>query len=157
MRCPNCDGSNSRVIDSRLTTAEDATRRRRECDDCEYRFTTYERIERRPVLIIKKTGGREVFDRDKMLGGMLKALHRRPVTAEQIEMFAARVEHELAESKQREVPSTVVGDHVMSFLRRVDKIAYVRYASVYREFEDISSLMREVESLFVDDLDGESQ
>ena len=108
MRCPNCDGSNSRVIDSRLTTAEDATRRRRECEDCQYRFTTYERIERRPILIIKKTGAREVFDRDKMLSGMLKALHRRPVTAEQIEAFAARVEHELAQSKQREVPSTIV-------------------------------------------------
>ncbi len=157
MRCPNCDGSNSRVIDSRLTTAEDATRRRRECEECQYRFTTYERIERRPILIIKKTGAREVFDRDKMLSGMLKALHRRPVTAEQIEAFAARVEHELAQSKQREVPSTIIGDHVMSFLRRADKIAYVRYASVYREFEDISSLMREVESLVVDEHDGASQ
>ncbi len=147
MRCPSCAGTDSRVIDSRTTSAEDAIRRRRECEACGGRFTTYERIERVPVLVVKKDGQREAFDRVKLLEGLHKALHRRPVSADRIAGFANDLELRLDDRREREVSTTEIGEEVMDFLRATDQIAYVRYASVYREFKDIGGLFAEVKAL----------
>lgn len=147
MRCPHCDSLRSRVVDSRLTATEDAIRRRRACEDCQQRFTTYERLERVPVLVVKKNGQREGFDAEKLLTGIHTALHRRPVPASSVEDFVRDLELRLTDRREREVPTHEIGEAVMDFLRVTDKIAYVRYASVYREFEDIGTLLREVASL----------
>lgn len=147
MRCPQCASIDSKVIDSRMTGAEDAIRRRRECDGCSNRFTTYERVERVPVLVVKKDGQREGFDAAKMLQGLYKALHRRPVPAHEIEDFARDLEARLSDGREREVSTATIGEEVMGFLRRVDQIAYVRFASVYREFKDIGGLYAEVKAL----------
>ncbi len=153
MRCPTCASTDSRVIDSRTTGTEDAIRRRRECDACGGRFTTYERIERVPILVVKKDGQREAFDRVKVLEGLHKALHRRPVSAGRIADFASDLEVRLDDRREREVSTADIGEEVMSFLRANDQIAYVRYASVYREFKDIGGLFAEVKAL----VDGEEQ
>ena len=153
MRCPQCASIESKVIDSRLTAAEESIRRRRECDTCANRFTTYERIERVPVLVVKKDGQREAFDAAKLLHGLHKALHRRPVSATQIEEFARDLEARLADRREREVAAADIGEEVMAFLRHVDQIAYVRFASVYREFKDIGGLYAQVKAL----LEPESQ
>ena len=147
MRCPQCASIESKVIDSRTTAAEEAIRRRRECDGCGNRFTTYERIERVPFLVVKKDGQREAFDATKLLHGLHKALHRRPVSAQQIEEFGRDLEARLADGREREVAAAAIGEEVMSFLHRVDQIAYVRFASVYREFKDIGGLYAEVRAL----------
>ena len=151
MRCPQCASIDSKVIDSRTTAAEEAIRRRRECDSCGNRFTTYERIERVPVLVVKKDGQREAFDSTKLLHGLHKALHRRPVPAQQIEEFARDLEARLADRREREVAASVIGEEVMAFLHEADQIAYVRYASVYREFKDIGGLYAEVRALLEPD------
>lgn len=148
MRCPACRNDSLRVVDSRLTSAADAVRRRRECDACGHRFTTYERIEHPPVFVRKKDGGRQAFSPDKLRAGMLKALHRRPVPAERIDEFVADVHHRLARRAEREVDSDEIGELVMRFLRPIDAISYIRFASVYREFEDIHELYEEVRSLY---------
>ena len=147
MRCPQCASIDSKVIDSRTTASEEAIRRRRECDGCGSRFTTYERIERVPVLVVKKDGQREAFDGTKLLHGLHKALHRRPVPAQRIEDFARDLEARLADRREREVAAADIGEEVMRFLHEVDQIAYVRYASVYREFKDIGGLYAEVRAL----------
>lgn len=147
MRCPRCAASSDRVVDSRVTPSGDAIRRRRACDACGHRFTTYERMEVAPLLIVKKDGKREAFQRDKLLIGIFKALHRRPVAADLVHDFVRAVEQRLAEGGEREVPSRQLGDLVMGFLREHDQIAYVRFASVYREFQDIGELLAEVRSL----------
>jgi len=147
VRCPSCDAADLRVVDSRATTTGDAIRRRRSCDGCGHRFTTYERIECPQVLVVKKNGERERFERDKILAGILVALHRRPVPAERIDLFLRSLEAHFAEHHIREVTSSELGERVAGFLRQVDKIAFVRFASVYREFQDIGALLREVASL----------
>lgn len=147
MRCPRCASLASRVVDSRLTPREDAIRRRRECEDCNHRFTTYERIEAAPVLVVKKNGTRERFDRDKLRAGVEVALHRRPVPADAIEDLLRNAELRLAERGLTEISSLELGSWVMEFLREHDTIAFVRFASVYREFEDIGALLTEVTAL----------
>ncbi|MCB9738874.1 MAG: transcriptional repressor NrdR [Deltaproteobacteria bacterium] len=156
MRCPSCHSLSSRVVDSRLTPRDDATRRRRECEDCGNRFTTYERVELAPILVVKKGGDRERFDREKLRAGLDVALHRRPVGAEAIEEFLRNVEQRIAERPGAEVNSSELGDWVMAFLRSVDTIAYVRFASVYRAFEDIGELLDEVAALAREDAAGDA-
>lgn len=149
MRCPYCGEGDTRVIDSRLTGEGGTVRRRRECGRCGRRFTTYERPEETPLLVVKKDGRREVFSRSKILAGVLKACEKRPVPADQIEALVDRVERlarqEVVESN--EIPSRRIGELVMQGLRALDPVAYVRFASVYREFKDVAGFVAEVEGL----------
>ena len=147
MRCLNCDSSNSRVIDSRLTTAENAVRRRRECEDCQYRFTTYERIEESPLRVIKKSGERVRFDRDRVMQGMLRACEKLSVSMKDIEDSVTRVEARCQEEYDREVPSSVIGSLFMDELREIHQVAYVRFASVYREFRDVAQFLDELKPI----------
>lgn len=147
MRCPSCDAADLRVVDSRATSGGDAIRRRRSCESCGYRFNTYERVERPQVLVVKKNGEREQFEREKLLEGILVALHRRPVSAQRIDHFLRSLDAYFTEHNIREVTSVELGERVVEFLREVDHIAFVRFASVYREFQDIGALLREVASL----------
>ena len=147
MRCPRCGDEADKVVDSRLLPGGDAIRRRRACEKCNNRYTTYERIELTLPLIVKKQGQREEFNREKLRGGIVKAMHRRPIPADAVDEFLRHVENRLAAEGEREVASSLLGDLVMEFLRKQDKIAYVRFASVYREFRDISELLVEVNEL----------
>lgn len=149
MRCPYCGSDNSRVIESR--TGEDNTtiRRRRECANpaCERRFTTYERVEQQPLMVVKKDAKREEFSRDKLFRGMLKACEKRPISVDQIESMVTQIERDLRMDYEREIASTVIGERVMEALKQLDGVAYVRFASVYREFRDVETLANEVLSL----------
>ncbi|MBI3953268.1 MAG: transcriptional repressor NrdR [Chloroflexi bacterium] len=145
MKCPYCGHPDSKVIDSR--EAEESVRRRRECLACGSRFTTYERIEAQALFIIKKDQRREEFSREKLLAGLHKALEKRPLPAGAVEKLADEVEAELRGLGREEVPSRAVGELVMERLRRLDRIAYIRFASVYRDFKDVEDLEREVEAL----------
>jgi transcriptional repressor NrdR len=147
MRCLFCKGLESSVIDSRLTRDGDAIRRRRECRECERRFTTYERVEEHTPLIIKKDGRREPFDRAKLTTGLVKACEKRPISIHAIETFVAGLGQALQERGDREIPSDDIGSEAMAFLRRLDPIAYLRFASVYRAFSDISEFMSELKDL----------
>jgi transcriptional repressor NrdR len=140
--CPYCQHQDSKVIESR-TTAE-AIRRRRECLHCSKRFTTYERIEMAPLMVVKKSGAREQFSRDKLIQGILKACEKRPISYEAIEGIVDRIERDLRQEQEREVHSTAIGERVMNALREVDQVAYVRFASVYREFKDVETFFREI-------------
>ena len=151
MRCPRCGDEADKVVDSRLLPGGDAIRRRRACEACNHRYTTYERIELQLPLIVKKQGQREEFGRDKLRSGIVKAMHRRPIPADSVDEFLRSVETRLSETGEREVPSTLLGDMVMEFLRKQDHIAYVRFASVYREFRDITELLDEVRQLADDE------
>jgi transcriptional repressor NrdR len=135
------------VIDSRLGAAGDVTRRRRECESCSRRFTTYERVEEIMPLVVKKDGRRETFDRQKILSGLRKACDKRAVSLDQLETILDGVERELIDSGDKEVSAQKVGEHVMQELRKVDDVAYVRFASVYRSFRDIDEFMAELESI----------
>jgi transcriptional repressor NrdR len=137
MRCPFCGHLEDRVVDSREAQDGQATRRRRECLGCERRFTTYERIEESLPALVKKDGRREAFDRRKVLEGLRRACQKRPVSQERIDEMATRVERRLQETGEREVPSSAVGELVMEMLRAEDPVAYVRFASVYRDFRDV--------------------
>jgi len=150
VNCNRCDGADTRVVDSRLANDGNAVRRRRECADCGHRFTTYERVEQPPILVIKKGGQREQYSRTKMMDGLLKALHRRPVPLEDVEAFARDLEVRLRERPKREVSSRALGEEMLQFLRQADHIAYVRYASVYHEFENIDALFEAVANLVED-------
>ncbi|WP_054695750.1 transcriptional regulator NrdR [Syntrophomonas palmitatica] len=147
MRCPYCLEFESRVVDSR--SSEDGTiiRRRRECNSCKRRFTTYERVEERPLLVIKKSGIREQFSRDKLLNGIMRACEKRPVKMEEIENIIARIERDLRDKYDREVSSKIVGEKLMDELQGLDEVAYVRFASVYRQFTDINSFIKTIEQL----------
>ncbi|MEE9613843.1 MAG: transcriptional regulator NrdR [Thermodesulfobacteriota bacterium] len=147
MKCPFCAHIEDKVIDSRLSQDGIATRRRRECLECGKRYTTYERIEETLPLVVKKDGRREAFDRTKILGGIRTACRKRPVSIEEVEGSVARVETRFMESGKREVPSTDVGEAVMEELKALDEVAYVRFASVYREFTDINEFMGEMKQL----------
>ena len=151
MRCPRCGDEADKVVDSRLLPGGDAIRRRRACEACGHRYTTYERIELQLPLIVKKQGQREEFGREKLRTGIVKAMHRRPIPADTVDEFLRNVEVRLSEMGEREVPSTLLGDMVMEFLRKQDHIAYVRFASVYREFRDITELLDEVRQLADDE------
>ncbi|TAH38688.1 MAG: transcriptional repressor NrdR [Planctomycetota bacterium] len=147
MRCPYCKNDNDRVIDSRSSTDGFAIRRRRECMECGRRFTTYERTEEAPLRVVKKDGSRVPFDRNKILKGLLKACEKRPVSLEALEEITSRIERRLSEEYDREVPSKIIGQLVMDELRKLDQVAYVRFASVYREFKDVSQFLEELKPL----------
>jgi transcriptional repressor NrdR len=147
MKCPYCRHSKSRVVDKRNAAGLEAIRRRRECVACGRRFSTYERIELAGFSVIKKDGRREGFDREKLLAGLLKACEKRPVPREAIEQLVERVQSELGNREGREVPAAVIGEMVMDWLAATDKVAYIRFASVYREFADLSSFERELKTL----------
>jgi len=147
MKCPYCRHSKSRVVDKRNAAGLEAIRRRRECLACGRRFSTYERIELAGISVIKKDGRREGFDREKLLAGLLKACEKRPVPREAIEQLVERVQSELGNREGREVPAAVIGEMVMDWLAATDKVAYIRFASVYREFADLSSFERELKTL----------
>lgn len=147
MRCPYCQEYESRVIDSRASEDGGTIRRRRECIACKRRFTTYERLEERPLLVIKKGGTREQFNREKLLNGISKACEKRPVSLEDVETVVADIERELRDSFDREVSSKVIGEKIMDRLQSLDEVAYVRFASVYRQFGDLNSFIKTIEQL----------
>ena len=147
MKCPFCGNDNTRVIDSRPVEDNTSIRRRRVCDECGKRFTTYEKVETIPLIIIKKDDNREQYDRAKLEAGVLRACHKRPVSAEQISQLVNSVETEIFNMEAREIPSTVIGELVMDQLRETDPVAYVRFASVYREFKDVNTFMNELKKM----------
>lgn len=147
MRCPYCTQPANRVIDSRVSKDGFAIRRRRECESCSRRFTTYERVEETLPLVVKKDGRRESFDRSKIVGGLQRACEKRPVPVDTIDKTADDIERQLMESGEREVPSTLIGEAVMAALHRLDEVAYVRFASVYRSFKDLNEFMDELKDL----------
>lgn len=147
MRCPFCEFHDSKVIDSRAAEEGNSIRRRRECLQCAKRFTTYEMVEDLPLRVIKKDGRRMAFDRSKILNGLMKACEKRPISITVLEETADKVEKELRNSMEREIPSRVIGEVLMKHLKNLDHVAYVRFASVYREFTDIDNFMQELEAL----------
>jgi len=147
MKCPYCSKIENKVIDSRMTKEGNAVRRRRECLTCKHRFTTYERVEALPLVLIKKDGRRETFDRTKVLVGMQKACQKRNISINTLEEFVDELERELQEMGEKEIPSSEVGERVMTKLHELDDVAYVRFASVYREFKDINDFMSELKDL----------
>ena len=147
MKCPFCSYRDSRVIDSRAVEDGTSIRRRRECPDCGRRFTTYEEYEETPLVVSKKDGRRELFDSKKLLGGLLKAFEKRPVPYERVQEIADSVERELRMNGESEVESTRIGELVMQHLEETDQIAYVRFASVYRQFADVKNFMQELERI----------
>ncbi len=147
MKCPFCDFTESKVVDSRPTEEGYVIRRRRECVECKHRFTTYEKIEEVPLIVVKKDGTRESYDRSKIVRGLIRACEKRPVSIEQIEDLTKRIEKKLYNSMEKEISSTYVGELIMSGLKELDEVAYVRFASVYRQFKDISTFMTELTKL----------
>jgi transcriptional repressor NrdR len=147
LKCPYCGNGEDKVIDSRESSDGGAIRRRRECLKCERRTTTYERVEQVPILVVKRDGRRESFDRKKLINGIMKACEKRPVSLEQIEELIDQVEREIAQEFDREVASVEIGERVMRHLHQLDEVAYVRFASVYRSFKDISQFMGELRDL----------
>jgi len=147
MRCPFCSDTNGRVVDSRSSKEGDAIRRRRECMKCGRRFTTYERIEEVAQMVIKKDGRRENFDRWKLKSGILKAVEKRPIGLEQVDVLIDEVERDLFNSTEHEVHTDAVGEAVMNKLKKLDEVAYVRFASVYRQFKDLNEFMGELKSM----------
>ena len=150
MKCPFCSFLESKVVDSRPTDEGGSIRRRRECLSCGRRFTTYETIESLPLIVIKKDGARQSFDRNKLLSSMLRACDKRSVTLQQLESMVAEIEQQLLNCLEREVPSARIGDLAMEHLRDVDAVAYVRFASVYRQFTDVSTFLTEVNKILGD-------
>jgi transcriptional repressor NrdR len=148
MKCPYCGDVENKVIDSRMSKEGNTVRRRRECLGCTRRFTTYERVEQLPLVLIKKDGRRETFDRNKVLVGMKKACQKRNISINTLEEFVDELERELQEMGEKELPSSVVGERIMTKLHELDDVAYVRFASVYREFKDINDFMSELKELF---------
>ena len=147
MKCPYCGYSESKVIDSRPADENSSIRRRRECLSCGKRFTTYETVESLPMVVVKKDGSRQSFDRRKVLGGMIRACEKRPVPLAELEKIA---EQDLQNSMEREISTEAIGEKVMERLRNVDQVAYVRFASVYRQFKDIDTFMTELNKLLAD-------
>lgn len=150
MKCPFCGFSESKVIDSRPADEGASIRRRRECLSCQKRFTTYEMVESLPMVVVKKDGSRQSFDRRKVLGGMIRACEKRPVPLAQLERIADEIEQELQNSMEREISTETIGEQVMNRLKKVDEVAYVRFASVYRQFKDIDTFMSELNKLLAD-------
>jgi len=147
MKCPFCNHMHDKVVDSRESKEGDAIRRRRECLACERRFTTYERIDEVPYMVIKKDGRREKFDRQKVLNGLLKACEKRPVSMVKLSDLVNRVESKVSDSPDREISTTDIGEFLIESLRELDKIAYVRFASVYRDFQDEEAFFNELKNL----------
>jgi len=151
VKCPYCSYKDNKVIDSRLSKDGTLIRRRRECNDCGKRFTTYERVEETLPLVVKKDGRREPYDRAKIMAGVLKACEKRPVSINIIEKMADRIEQKMQEKGEKEIPSKLIGEEVMRELHALDQVAYVRFASVYREFKDINQFMEELKTLLKED------
>lgn len=147
MRCPFCSAPDTRVVDSRLAGEGDQVRRRRECTACKSRFTTYEKVELSLPAIVKADGSRQRYDEDKLRTGLLRALHKRPVAREAVEVALSRISRQLSADGEREIPSRKLGEQVMAVLRDLDEVAYVRFASVYRRFDDASAFRDEIERL----------
>ena len=154
MKCPFCNYADTKVIDSRGQDDNSVIRRRRLCESCGKRFTTYERIDMIPVTVIKRDGTREIFDKNKLLGGILKSCNKRPVTAKQIETLVDDIEKTLTGSGEREVHSKDIGNMVMERLKELDEVAYVRFASVYRQFKDINTFIDELEKMLNEKKEG---
>ena len=147
MRCVFCGSLDSKVLDSRPAEDGYAIRRRRECIECKKRFTTYEKIEQRPLVVVKKNGERDLFEREKLVKGLLKACEKTNVSYDTIETIAAEIERDLLSGTEKEISSQLIGEKVMDALQSVDPVAYVRFASVYREFKDVETFMNEIETL----------
>lgn len=147
MRCPYCDYEDSKVIDSRPTDEGQTIRRRRECISCKKRFTTYEKIERLPIVVVKKDGTRQAYDRNKILNGMIRACEKRPVPLSELEKSVDNIEKQIYNSLDKEIKSKDLGELVMVELKELDEVAYVRFASVYRQFKDINSFMEEIKNI----------
>jgi len=147
MRCPYCGTADSRVLDSRPTEEGNSVRRRRECGECGKRFTTYERVDELPLIVVKKDGRREFFNKQKLLAGLTTACQKRPIPTDLLDQMAEEIERDLKNNADREVQSSDIGEQVMMRLRDLDEVAYVRFASVYHEFRDVQGFMREIEQL----------
>lgn len=147
MKCSNCDNKNTKVLDSRPIEDGNAIRRRRECDKCGFRFTTFERVEEVPLIVVKKQGARQEFSREKLIRGLIKACEKRTVPMQTIEELAIDVEKQLRNSGEAEIDSKQIGELVMERLSKIDEVAYVRFASVYRQFKDISVFLNELQEL----------
>ena len=147
MRCPFCNQDNTRVVDSRPIEDNNAIRRRRMCDVCGRRFTTYEKVETIPLIVIKKDQNREQYDRSKIETGILRACHKRPISAEQITALVNQVETEIFNREEREIQSSEIGELVMNYLKDLDQVAYVRFASIYREFKDVNTFLDELKKM----------
>lgn len=150
MNCPFCAHEESKVVDSRPTDEGQAIRRRRECTNCKKRFTTYEKIEELPLIVIKKGGNRESYNRHKVMNGIIRSCEKRPVSLQDIEKIVDEIEKKLYNSMEKEVSTKFIGELVMEKLKKTDEVAYVRFASVYREFKDISTFMEELNKLIKD-------
>ena len=147
MKCPYCSSDNTRVLDSRPAEDNSSIRRRRLCDSCGKRFTTYEKVETIPLIVIKKDNNREQFDRSKIEAGILRACHKRPISANQINMLVDEIETEVFNREEKEISSAVIGEIVMDKLKDIEAVAYVRFASVYREFKDVNTFMDELKKI----------
>ncbi|MBO4627801.1 MAG: transcriptional repressor NrdR [Lachnospiraceae bacterium] len=147
MKCPYCGAENTRVIDSRPVEESNSIRRRRQCDECDKRFTTYEKVETIPLVVIKKGNVRQAYDRTKIEGGVFASCHKRPISVEQIRKLVDEVETEIFSMEEKEIPSYRIGELVMDKLKKLDEVAYVRFASVYREFKDVNTFMDELKTL----------
>lgn len=147
MRCPFCGKENTRVIDSRPADEGTSIRRRRQCDECTKRFTTYEKVETIPLVVIKKDNNRESYDRAKIEAGVYRSCHKRPISVDQINALVDEIETAVFNMEEKEIPSTVIGEIVMDKLRGLDPVAYVRFASVYREFKDVNTFMSEIKKI----------
>jgi len=150
MKCPFCDNDDTKVVDSRPTDEGQSIRRRRECEKCGRRFTTYEKIEQIPLIVVKKDGSRQTFDRAKVMNGIIKACEKRPVPMDDIEKIVDDIERGLSNLMLKEMDSSIIGEYVMEHLRDLDDVAYVRFASVYRQFTDAESFRKEIEKLLDD-------
>lgn len=153
MRCPFCGYEDSKVVDTRPTDEGRIIKRRRECLKCQKRFTTYEKVERQPVLVIKKDNRREEFDRNKILNGIIKACQKRPVSIEQMNKIVDEIENEIYNSMREEISSREIGEMVMEKLKKIDEISYVRFASVYRQFKDINTFIEELQKLLTEKIE----
>ena len=149
MKCPFCSSENTRVIDSRPSDDNNSIRRRRLCDDCGKRFTTYEKVETIPLIVIKKDNNREQYERSKIESGILSACHKRPISVDQITKLVDDVEIEIFNREEKEIPTSLIGELLMDRLKDLDAVAYVRFASVYREFKDVNTFMNELKKMLV--------
>ena len=146
MKCPYCGKENTRVIDSRPTD-DSSIRRRRQCDECGKRFTTYEKVETLPLIVVKKDNNREPFDREKIVAGIVRTCHKRPISMKQINDMVDDIEGQIFNMEEKEIPTTTIGSIVMDKLKDLDEVAYVRFASVYREFKDVNTFMDEIKKI----------
>ena len=146
MKCPYCGKENTRVIDSRPTD-DSSIRRRRQCDECGKRFTTYEKVETRPLIVVKKDNNREPYDREKIVAGIVRSCHKRPISMTQINDMVDDIEGQIFNMGEKEIPTTTIGSIVMDKLKDLDEVAYVRFASVYREFKDVNTFMDEIKKI----------